>query len=152
MLKETINQEFIKAFKAKNNFRKDTLGILKSKITEAEKKNNTELSNQDIYGVISSLIKQREQAIDVYNQNTSEQAKLNAQKEVDEIVILKTFLPSQMSDDEMSKIVSDFITQESLDKNNKSVLGIIMKEFNSKYKGRFDNKKLKEITEQILSV
>lgn len=149
MLKERINHEFISAFKSKNTFRKDTIGGLKAKITEAEKKkNNVELNDEDIYGVISTMIKQREQAIEVYSKNDSEQAKLNAQKEVDEIEILKEFMPVQMSEVEIENIVCNFIIEYK--ENPKSLMSVIMKIFNSNYKGKYDNKKLKEIVDKQL--
>jgi len=164
MLKEKINHEFVTAFKNKNTFRKDTLGGLKAKITEAEKKkNNVELTDEEVYGVISTMIKQREQAKEMYEKNIvlaykredSEKAKLNAQKEEDEILILKEFMPTQMTDEEIHNTVCSFIAESfvfSGKENSKAVFGAVMKEFNSNYKGQFDNKKLKEITEKILEL
>jgi len=150
MLKESINQEFITAFKNKNTFRKDTLGLLKAKITEAEKKENTILTDNEIYTVIASLIKQREQAIEVYSKNDSEQAKLNAINEGNEIIILKEFLPEQMSDEEMRNLVIKLSLESYV--SSVPLLSIVMKEFNAKYKGRFDNKKLRQIVEEITKI
>lgn len=148
MLKEKINHEFVTAFKAKNTFRKDTIGSLKAKITETEKKqSNVELKDEEIYGVIASLIKQREQAIEIYSKNDSEQAKLNAQKEEDEIVILKEFLPAQLTDEEINEILSTTLSAVN-SSDMKKMLGNVMKYFNTYYKGQFDNKKLKEIFEK----
>jgi len=143
-LKEKINQNFIVAFKNKNMFLKDTLGSLKAKITEAEKKNkNTELKDEEIYGVLSSMIKQREQAIEIYSKNDSEQAKINAQKEIDEIFILKEYLPMQLSDEEIKKIINENVI--SVQSDPKRVMGDIMKYFNTNYKGQFDNKRLTSV-------
>lgn len=150
MLKERVNQEFITAFKAKNVFRKDTLGILKSKITEQEKKkNNQELTNEEIYSVISTMIKQREQSIAIYNQNDSEQAKINSQKESDEILILKEFMPEQLSDEKLAEIIQNVIDANLV--NSKPMMALVMQELNANYKGKFDSKKVKNIVDEKMN-
>lgn len=147
-LKEKINADFTAAFKAKETFKKDTLGGLKAKITEAEKKDNRSLADDEIYSVIATMIKQRDQAIEVYKTNESEQAKINAQKELDEKVILQSYLPAQMTDVEFTLEIARIIRENHVsgeDLNVKKFLGLIMKEFSTNYKGRYDGKRLKEL-------
>lgn len=140
-----IEKSFVEAFKAKDMVKKNTLGIVKSRISEwkSDKKNTgKEILDVDIITILSSEVKKRNQAIDMYNSNGSETAKTNAQKEQVELDILKLYLPTQMSEQEIFEKIQDVFVNlnpgEQLTPN-------VMKHFNSNFKGQFDNKQLQTI-------
>jgi len=146
-MKERIQDEFIVAFKEKDFLKKDTLGILKTKISEWEKKNpNKNISTEDIYSLIGSEIKKREQAIELYNQNNSKQAKLNSERETKELEILKTFLPTQMSEQEILEKVNELMLVKA---DGVKPMQYLMSYFNQNLKGKFDNKILLKIINNL---
>lgn len=145
-MKQRINKEFIDAFKAKETFKKDVLGMLKTKITEAEKKDGKELSNDQIFNVINSSLKQVEQTIVATVSNTESKVYQDAILEKE---ILLTFLPKQMTEDEIRTEVVDFINDKKIDlsEKNKS-MGMIMKFFKEKYNGKYNAGSLKSIVDK----
>lgn len=137
-MKQQIEKDFIEAFKTKNIVKKDTLGLLKTRISEWEKKNpGIEITQTDIEIIIKSEIKKRNQAIDILKTNPSEQAKLNLDRENDELNVLTQYLPKQMSAEELSTEL------ETLKAGNPNITQPqIMGYFNKTFKGKFDNKVL----------
>jgi uncharacterized protein YqeY len=148
MLQERIEREFIEAFKAKDMTKKNTLGILKSRISEwkADKKNTgKEIADDDILGILTSEVKKRVQAIDMYKTNTSDVAQTNMANEIAEKTILETFLPSQMNDVEIMTEILKVKTSLAMG----PLVGNVMKHFNTNFKGRYDNKKLQELLKTV---
>jgi uncharacterized protein YqeY len=142
LLQAKIEAEFISAFKAKDTVKKDTLGIVKSKISEWLKAHPTvAISDGDIVTILASEIKKRNQTIDMYStQLDNEQAKANMAKEQLEIYILQSFLPQQLSDEEI-KIEIENVKATSPAK----LMPAIMQHFSKNFKGRYDNKHLQTL-------
>jgi len=143
-MKQQIEKDFVEAFKSKNIVKKNTLGLLKTRISEWEKKNpHNEIQKPDIETIIISEIKKRIQAIDILKSNPSEQAKSNMVKESYEMDILLQYLPKQMSEDELLtelnnlKQITPNITQPQ-----------IMGYFNKNFKGKFNNQILINLLKQ----
>lgn len=149
-MKQRINSEFIAAFKAKNFMRKDILGMLKTKITEAEKKDGKELSDDQIFNVINSSLKQVEQTILATKINSESKIYKEAMQEKE---ILLSFLPSQMTHEELYEKVNEMFCDENSSikelKQNQA-LGIIMGNFKKNYNGRYNSNELKSIIDRVL--
>lgn len=148
-MKNRINSEFIAAFKAKDMFRKDVLGMLKTKITEAEKKDGKELNNDQVFNVINSSLKQVEQTIAATVGNTESNVHQEALKEKE---ILLSFLPTQMTDAEIEAEVIEVLKESVFpaDQKNRAVGGI-MKHFKEKFNGQYNSGSLKAIVDRILA-
>lgn len=149
-LKERINSEFTEAYKAKNMFKKTALGMLKTKITEAEKKEGKELNDSDIISVVSSAVKQIDQTILSYTENKADEEKIN--DAIKEKEILASYLPKQMTDAEMKAevlvIMEDMIFPPD---QAKQALGGIMKHFKTNYNGQYNPVNLKSIIDEIFA-
>lgn len=115
----------IKAMKDRDSTAKGILSVLHSDSLANAKKDNREVTDQDIIKSAKSLIKKNEQVIaDLIKRNaTGPVAKLEC-----ELEILKEFLPKQMTENEIisevDKILSDMPEEERIRKNQ----GTIMKE------------------------
>lgn len=144
MLKETIEKDFITAFKEKDALKKNTLGILKSEITKTEKGGTVkEITDEVIFGILASEIKKRNQTIVMITGKSGMEDTLDVLGK--EIVILQAYLPAQMSETEMTIEINKILAIP--DNAGKNVMGLIMKEFANNFKGKYDNKKLKELIE-----
>ncbi len=66
------------------------------------------VGDQDILGVLQMMVRQREEAIALYEQGGREEL---ARQEAEEIGIIKTFLPEPMSDDETADVVRALIAE-----------------------------------------
>jgi len=161
-LKEHINQDLIGAIKAKNKDKALVLRTLNATIKNAEivkrsKLAKTEesleklgglsmLSDDEVIGVIATQIKQRRDSITEFEKGN--RADL-ADKEKKEIEILSHYMPEQMSEAEIRKIVAAAIAKTGAvsPKDMGKVMGAIMKDV----KGRADGTMVSGIVKELLS-
>ena len=136
-LKNKIQNDFITALKAKDEVSKSTLGFLKSKITEVEKKDNRVLSNDEVMKVILSSIKQRNQSIVEFEKGGRVDL---VDKEKTELEVLNRYLPSQMTEDEIETEVKIILTEIGEEANINKKIGTGMGMFTKKFNGRADTK------------
>lgn len=147
-LKEQIQKDFISAMKNKDEVTKSALSGLKSKITEAEKVNGSELSDSEILKVINKGIKQREESIRMFNEGGRPEL---AVKESEERLVLMNYMPAQMTDDEIETAVREIIVGLPVMTNANALSGKTMGEFNKKYQGRADSKRVSEIIKKVVA-
>lgn len=149
-IKEKIQQDFISFMKSKNDIGKLTLGMLKSKITEAEKANNTVLTNEELLNVIIKSIKQREESAKQYQMANRNDLFVRENQEID---ILKVYLPQQMSQDvlytELKQIMLG-LKNATPTLNDNVLSGKTIGLFNSKFKGQADINVVKDVINKIL--
>ncbi len=149
-LKDKIQKEFVEAMKAKNEVAKSALSGLKAKITEAEKANgNVSLGDTEIVKVVSSAIKQRKQSVDAFE--LAGRTDL-ADKEKGEILVLESFLPKQMTEEEIEKAVREIVSvMTEVATNANALQGKTMGAFNKAYSGQADSKKVMEIIKKVIA-
>ena len=147
-LKEQIQKDFITAMKNKDESTKSALSGLKSKITEAEKVNGSELSDDDTLKIINKGIKQREESIRLFIDGGRPEL---AVKESEERIVLMNYLPVQMTDEEIEIAVREIIVGLPTMTNANALSGKTMGEFNKKYQGKADSKRVSEIIKKVVS-
>lgn len=137
------------AMKARDTVRLNVLrGLLSSFTNEAvakKRKPDEQLSDEDALSVISRAVKQRKDSIEQFEKG--DRADL-ADAEKSELKILETYLPAQMSKEDISDFVKKKQAELGLgkDKTNQ-LMGIVMKEL----KGRADGTIVKEVVESIFA-
>lgn len=148
-LKEQIQNDFIKAMKSGDKNAKSALSGLKSKITESEKLNkNVELNDEQVVAVLMNTIKQHTQSYEAFSAAGRDEL---AHKEYDEMLVLKRYMPSQLSTEKITSIVKPMIESfKGMGLPEKAVIGKTIGEFNKNYKGQADMKDLKEIVESLV--
>lgn len=146
-LKKRIEQDFVQAFKAKEERKKSALSMLKAKIIESEKANkNQPLSDDEVLKVILASVKQRKQSIEEFQKAGRTDL---AEKESGELSVIEVYLPSQMTEDEIkTKALEILSTMNPGDPKTKKV-GMTMGVFNKNFRGMFDSNLLKKILEEI---
>lgn len=107
MLREQIKTTLNEAMKAKESITVGTLRLilaaLKDRDIAARSTGNCDgISDEEVLGLLQSMIKQRRDSIDMYNQGNRPEL---AEAEQVEIVIIEQFLPQQMNDDEVTAAV-----------------------------------------------
>jgi len=146
-LKKKIQEDFIVAMKTKNEVAKAAISGLKAKITEAEKANsNTELTDPEILKVVSNAVKQRKQSYEDFVKGNRLDL---ANKENAEMLVLETYLPAQMSDDSIREALSEILKGFESETNLNKKFGQAMGQFNKKFTGQADPKKVKELLEEM---
>ena len=138
MLKTKLKDELIIAMKDKNQLRVSTLRMVNASIKDLEISQRTnnqtdEISDNDIIDILVKMVKQRKEAADTYKQGNRDDL---SKKELDEIKIIEEFLPKQLSEDEVIKIIEGLISENNI--SDISGMGLIMSELKKKYSGQLD--------------
>ena len=147
-LDKRISQKIKESIKAKENIRLETLRSIKSaiiliKTKSSEKKDLTE--NEEI-NLLQKLVKQRRESADIFRSQKRDDL---ANSEEAQLKIIKEFLPKQMEDFELEKIINDIILK--VDAKSMKDMGKVMVNVNKIVAGRADSKKIAEIVKKNLS-
>ena len=146
MLKEKLQKDLLEAMKSKD---KDTLNTLRSVkgAIQLEVINNKKEDNDDlVLDVITKQIKMR-------NDSINEFAKANREDLIEqnkkEIALLSTYMPAQLSELEINKIIDDAFN--TVNPTSSKDMGLIMKEVSPKLKGKADMGKVNNIIKDRLA-
>lgn len=148
-MSEKINEEYIKAYKTKDSTLLTVLRLLKTAMTnrlvELKQPGGT-LDDEEILSLIMKQAKQRRDSIEQYE---AANRKDLAEKEAAELQILESYLPKQLSDDELREVIAAEIsrTGASTPQDMGKVIGMIM----GKFKGQVDGKKVSSLVKAALS-
>jgi hypothetical protein len=147
-LSERVDSDLKTAMRDKNAIKLGVLRMLKAAIMNAaiEKSGaQSQLSDAEATQVIRKQVKQRQDSIESFEKGG--RAELAA-KEKKELSILQSYLPQQMSADELSKIVRETIAEVGA--TSKAQMGAVMKALQPKVAGRADGKTLSaEVQKQL---
>ena len=144
---EKITKDLTEAMKAKDTFRTSVLRMLKSAlIYEKTNGSNHDLSDDDVLAIIKRQIKTRKSSIDEYTSYNRMDLADSLQKEID---ILNEYLPEELSDEELEKIVNETITKVNAESIKQ--MGLVIKTISSEYGARCDMAKVSKLVKEKLS-
>jgi uncharacterized protein YqeY len=149
IIKERIDADYITAYKAKDTNAKAALSSIKAAITVAEKNNGTWIATDDeIIKIINKGIKQREESIKMYDlANRPELTK----KESDEIAVLRTYMPAQMTPQEIVDALTEIMQGfAGVITNPQALQGKTIGEFNRRYQGRAELGMVKSVLANLV--
>jgi len=145
-LEEQINEQLKAAIKSGDKIRLETLRSLRASIIEFNKSGaGREMNSDDELKILKSAAKKRKDAIEMYEK--AERTEL-ADKEKQELEIINSFLPEQLSEDEIRRTVLNTIEQVNAEgmKDMGRVMGSVMKEL----KGKADGNIVRQIVQSEL--
>ncbi|EAH4941363.1 GatB/YqeY domain-containing protein [Campylobacter coli] len=145
-LKEQILNDIKEAMKQKDDFKRDTLRTLSAAFKQVEVDERIELSDERILKIIASEIKKRKDAIELYSKGGREDL---AQKEQKEIALFESYLPQQLSDEELQAALKEMIA--NLGVSSLKDQGLVMKEAKAKFGARVDGKRLNVTLRELLN-
>jgi uncharacterized protein len=144
-LTEKIRTELTAAMKARDAERLSTLRMLQSAFKYQQIESGHELSDEEAMTVIRKAVKQRLDSIEQYTKGNRPEL---ADKERREMELLKTWLPPELTDEEIESGIREIIATTGA--QSKKDTGKVMKEAAARYKGRVDGKKIQEIVGKLL--
>jgi hypothetical protein len=150
-LREKINEQFNTALKNKNKTLISTLRLILAAIKERDIANRSggkkeSVADPEIIKVLRKMKKQRQDSADLYKKG--ERIEL-LKVEEEEIKIIDTFLPKQLSEEETKKICEEII--KSLGASSMKDMGKIMGSLKQKYSDTIDFSKVNLIVKGLLS-
>lgn len=141
-LKIRINEDMKTYMRSKDSLALNTVRMLKSEIKNAEIAKIGELTEDEMVKVIQSGIKKRRESAEMYK--NAGRAEL-ADKELKEIDILQNYLPEQLSEDNIIKIINEVVSSSGEKK-----FGIVMKVVMAKVQGRAEGKIVSRLVKEVI--
>ena len=133
-IKASIKHEVSLSMKDGNKFRTTTLRLIVSSFQVEEINKKIDLEDKDCIVILEKMIKQRKDSI---TQFEAAGRKELAQKEKDEILIIKEFMPEQLSTEEVIKLVNKVISETNA--QSMKDMGIVMGKLKELTSGKADS-------------
>ncbi len=145
-LKERIKNDIKEAMRAKDTAKRDTLRNIQAAVKQIEVDERRELSDADVEAILMKYLKQREDAKTQFADAGRDDL---VSKEEAEIVLVKTYLPEPMNDEELEAILKEIIAKTGAQsmKDMGKVMGAAKAEIGS----RADGGRINVIVKKILS-
>ncbi len=135
------------AMKAKDAGALAALRAIKSELLLASTSASSgELTEADEIKILQKLVKQRKESATIFSEQNREDL---AQPELEQSAVIEQFLPEQMSEEEVTKIVEEIIAQTGA--SSMKDMGKVMGMTNSKLGGKADGKTISGIVKAKLS-
>jgi len=143
---DTIKSDMYDAMKSGDKDKAGTLRTLLAKLKDRQINNRKDLSEKDYISVIKTLVKQREEAADMYEKAGRESL---AQKEKIEFDILNSYLPEMMSEVEIRNLVESVISETNAKGITEmgKVMPLVMQKGGDAIDGKMANQILRELLE-----
>jgi uncharacterized protein YqeY len=134
-LKEKLQSDLTDAIRARDEVKSGTVRMLLTAITNEEVAGKTAkvLTDAEIITVLSRESKKRREAVDAYTEAKREDL---ANKEKAEGVIIAQYLPEQLSEAEIKKMIADAIAETNA--AGPAGMGLVMKVLQPKIAGKAD--------------
>ncbi len=145
-LKQRLMDDMKAAMKAKEKDRLMTVRSIQAAIKQREVDERVELSDADVLLILDKQAKQRRESIAQYQDGGRDD--LVAQEQL-ELEIIKTYLPIQLSDEELSSLVKDAVAQTGA--SSMQDMGKVMAIIKPKAQGRADMGQLSKLVKDALS-
>lgn len=149
MISETINKEIAQALKKQDRLRVSVLRMLSSALNYKRIEKQEDLSGEDEMAVVKAEAKKRKDVIEIYEKvKDKENVEEKLEREKAELVILKEYLPKELPESEIVKLVESAISESGAKAMSDmgKVIGIVM----GKTKGAADGAKVAEIAKSKL--
>ena len=147
MLEQQISKDYIQAMKDRDSLKSSVLSFLRAQLKNViiEKKVD-ELEDQEVIAVIKKQVKQRQDSITQFEEGNRQDL---AEKEKKELEILQSYLPEEMSEEEVKKIIDQIVKETGA--SSMKDMGAVMKAIALKIQGRADNRLVSNLVRQSLS-
>lgn len=138
---EQINNELKEAMKSGDKFKLSVLRMLKASLQTEQINKKGELTDDDILAVIKKQVKVRTASRDEYLSYKREDLASDLDKEIE---ILKAYLPEELSEEEINKIISDVFLE--VKPESMKDMGLIMKKLTPMIGSRAD---MSEVSKKV---
>jgi uncharacterized protein len=139
---EKINQEMISAAKEKDKLRLSTVRLIKTALHNREIDMKRPLNDEESLQLLSSMVKQRRDSIEQFSQGGRKDL---VDKEEAELKVIQTFMPEQLSDEDIDKEIEKSIQETGAIsiKDMGKVMKILMQRLTGKADGKLVGEKVK---------
>jgi uncharacterized protein YqeY len=145
-MKDELLKELKESMQNKDELRKNTITMLRAAILQIEKDEQKVLTEDEMVAVVAKEVKKRRESIPEYEKGNRPDIIEQLKKEID---ILSKYLPEQLSEDEIVKIVKE--AMETTQASGMKDMGKVMQEAKKKTESKADGKVVSDIVKEMLS-
>lgn len=145
-LELSVLRMLLSAINNKETDKKTKIWKEKPEMSPEKIQKEAELSDEEVFDVIAGETKKRKEAIELYEKGGRKEL---ADKEKKEIVILQKYLPAQLSEDEIKKIIEAAIKKSGA--TSIKEMGKVMGIATPQLKGKADMSLVSKIVKESLS-
>jgi len=145
-LKEELLKELKIAMQTKDMIKKDTITMLRAAILQIEKDTQKELSEDDMLAIVAKEVKKRRESLPEYEKAGRQDIVDNLNKE---IAILEVYMPEQLSEEDIRKIVLETIAEVGA--TSPKDMGKVMQGVRAKTAAQADGKVVSQIVKEELN-
>ena len=145
-MKEQLLQDLKEAMKEKDILKKDTITMLRAAIIQVEKDSQKVLNDDDICGIVAKEVKKRKESVSEYENAGRQDIADNLQREIE---ILSKYLPEQLTEEEIAKMVEEAIAESGA--TGPRDMGKVMGILRPKTQGKADGKVVSDIVKEKLA-
>lgn len=145
-LKQQIQQDMLAAMKAHDEVKLSALRMLKAAIMKFETSDERkEATDADVMTLLGKEVKQRRDSIEGFKAGNRPEL---AKKEEQEMVVLQSYLPAQMSEEEVKGLIKEVIAQVGA--TSKADMGKVMGTLMPRVKGKADGGMVNKLVAAML--
>ena len=144
-LEEVIFNDMKKALKGNEKLKLSTLRLIRAAIKNAEISKKDKLTEDEVIGIVANNLKKLEESLDIFTKGQRPELAEKAKKEIE---IVKKYLPEQLSEEEVEKIVKATIIKFGF--KGLQDIGPAMKEIMPQLKGKADGKMVNKMVRDLL--
>jgi len=143
---QKLKDDLKQAMREKDVLKRDTIRLIMSGVKQIEVDQRREVSEDDVLKLIQKGVKQREDAISFAKEGGREDLIKQNKAEID---ILSSYLPKQLSDEELKEAIKQIIQKVGATtiKEMGKVMGVATKELS----GKADGKRINLVVKEMLS-
>jgi hypothetical protein len=145
MIKEKLNEDMKVAMKSGDKLRLSVVRMLMSELKNEKIAKGAELDEASERRVLSSYAKKRKEAMDAARAGGREEI---AQREQQELDITMSYLPRQLTDDELRVVVKKHVEASGV--SGKEAFGVVMKQVMAEVGGQADGKLISSLVRELL--
>ena len=143
---DKIKSDIVSALKEKDTLKLQTLRGIKGEVDLEHINKKVEINDDLVITVLSRGIKTRRESIVEFEKGNREDL---IAKTTDEINLLQSYLPAQLSEDEINKVLDDAFNK--VNPTSAKEMGLIMKEVTPLLKGKADMGKVSSMIKERLN-
>lgn len=143
-LKEQLTNDLKESMKNKEQVKKSVVTLVRAAIKQKEVDERVELDDNAVMDIISKQLKQRKDALDEFKKAGRDDLISQTEKEIE---ILLSYLPKQLTDDELRDYIKKAVEQVNATsiKDMGKIMGILMPQV----KGKADGKRINNLVSEF---
>ena len=145
-LKDALMQDLKTAMKEKDTLKKSVITLVRAAIKQFEVDTRTEMDDEGILDIMAKQLKQKRDAIEEFRKGNREDL---VEETENEIEILLSYLPKQLSEEEIRTIVKDTVSEVGA--TGPKDMGKVMSALMPKVKGKADGKIVSRVVKESLN-